>query len=459
MTEKAKITGLQVSNFKRVKLIEIRPEQNGLTIIGGKNRQGKSSVLDAIAYALGGETFRPSTVNNSESDENAVIRVEIDGMIVERKGKNADLKVTDARGLKGGQTLLNEIVSKFALDLGAFINASETDKAKMLLKMFPELESSLAEMNQESEALKEERADLNRDIKRMQAQYDGMTEFPDAPQDEIKIEELTEKLADASNADKELRTAENELNNIERELTAKADQIAFNGETGKAAVNALAEFESQIEVRRAELKKAIEDKRAQYGKLLADKQELEVRKEEKNREIETRKQNVSKNDMEAIQSEIVKIGETNAKVRQNQTRSKLHREIEELKKSSEARTAAMDEIKIQRSKKLTSANLPLPELTIDEESKLLYRGQKWDCMSGAEKLKVATAICMGTKPGCGFVLIDGLEAMDSDTLTEFSEYLAGKGMQGIGTIVGKEQATVIIEDGRIEEKDETGDAR
>ena len=68
----------------------------------------------------------------------------------------------------------------------------------------------------------------------------------------------------------------------------------------------------------------------------------------------------------------------------------------------------------------------MPELSINADGELLYKNQKWDCMSGAERLKVATAICMEAKPSCGFVLIDGLEAMDEKTLDDFGTYLAEK---------------------------------
>ena len=112
-------------------------------------------------------------------------------------------------------------------------------------------------------------------------------------------------------------------------------------------------------------------------------------------------------------------------------------------------TRSLVEIEAARTALLQEAQLPLPELSITEDGKLLYRGQEWDCMSGSERLKVATAICMKAKPNCGFVLIDGLEAMDRETLEEFGKYLESQRMQGIGTIVGDNAATVIIEDGRV----------
>ena len=55
-----KINKLEIENVKRIKAVKVEPSLNGLTIIGGKNNQGKTSVLDSIAWALGGERFKPS---------------------------------------------------------------------------------------------------------------------------------------------------------------------------------------------------------------------------------------------------------------------------------------------------------------------------------------------------------------------------------------------------------------
>lgn len=55
-----KINKLEIENVKRIRAVKIEPTQNGLTVIGGNNNQGKTSVLDSIAWALGGENFRPT---------------------------------------------------------------------------------------------------------------------------------------------------------------------------------------------------------------------------------------------------------------------------------------------------------------------------------------------------------------------------------------------------------------
>ena len=62
-----KINKLEIENVKRVKATCFEPEKNGLTVIGGKNGQGKTSVLDAITWALGGERYRPSQAQREGS--------------------------------------------------------------------------------------------------------------------------------------------------------------------------------------------------------------------------------------------------------------------------------------------------------------------------------------------------------------------------------------------------------
>ena len=102
-----KIISFELENVKRVALVRMAPAENGLTVIGGKNAAGKTSVLDGIVYALGGEKYRPSNLQREGGMAAARIRIELSGgIVVERKGKNASLHVTDATGRRRGQTLL-----------------------------------------------------------------------------------------------------------------------------------------------------------------------------------------------------------------------------------------------------------------------------------------------------------------------------------------------------------------
>lgn len=425
---KAKITGLKLENVKRIKLVEIQPAENGLTIIGGNNGEGKTSVLDGIAYALGGESFRPSALTNG--DGNAYIRVDIGDYTVERKGKNAELRITDRNGMKGGQKMLNEIVGKFALDLSKFMNANDQEKTKLLLKMFPELETMLDEYKRESEQLRGKRTEINRDIVRMQAQYDMMPCHSDVPEAEIQVSDLIEQLNAESQKEKDLEEKRRNAEAISGNLKAMEEQYNSMTDTLESLRSQIKTLEANIQANVTSAKQMLEQKR-----ILAE-------------EIE----NAPASRRAEITEQINHAFAINDKILQNRNRKSALANLEALRKESETLTSNIDEIESRRKATLQKANLPLPELSITDEGELLYHNQKWDCMSGAERLKVATAICMEAKPECGFVLIDGLEAMDGKTLDEFSRFLAEKNMQGIGTIVGEnERATIILEDGRVKD--------
>ena len=113
-----KINKLEIENVKRIKAVKLEPTRSGLTIIGGNNGQGKTSVLDSIAWALGGEKYRPSKAQRQDSVIPPNLHIVMsNGLVVERKGKNSNLTVTDPQGNKAGQQLLNTFVEQLALDL------------------------------------------------------------------------------------------------------------------------------------------------------------------------------------------------------------------------------------------------------------------------------------------------------------------------------------------------------
>ena len=97
--ESIKINKLEIENVKRIKAVKIEPTKEGLTIIGGKNNQGKTSVIDSIAWALGGERYKPSQATREGSVIPPNLHIVMsNGLVVERKGENSRLKVTNPNG-------------------------------------------------------------------------------------------------------------------------------------------------------------------------------------------------------------------------------------------------------------------------------------------------------------------------------------------------------------------------
>ena len=130
------INQLEIENVKRIKAVLLTPTPTGLTVIGGNNNQGKTSVLDTIAWALGGDRYRPSKPERDGSVIPPRIKLTLsNGLVVERTGKNSTLKVTDPTGTRAGQQLLNSFVEELALNLPKFMECSGKEKANTLLRI------------------------------------------------------------------------------------------------------------------------------------------------------------------------------------------------------------------------------------------------------------------------------------------------------------------------------------
>lgn len=128
-------------------------------------------------------------------------------------------------------------------------------------------------------------------------------------------------------------------------------------------------------------------------------------------------------------------------------KDKAEEEAKEYKDKYDELTTAISNVRKEKTNLLKNANLPLDGLSV-EDGELTYKGFKWDNMSGAEQMKVSTAIVRKLNPDCGFVLLDKLEQMDTDTLKEFGEWLEEEGLQAIATRVSTgEECSIIIEDG------------
>ena len=150
-----------------------------------------------------------------------------------------------------------------------------------------------------------------------------------------------------------------------------------------------------------------------------------------------------------LEANIANIEEINRKVRANLDKDKAEEDALEYKNQYAALTHKIEDKRKEKTDLLNGADLPLPELSI-KEGELIYKGQKWDNMSGSDRMKVSTAIVRKLNPKCGFVLLDKLEQMDMQTLQEFGQWLEQEGLQAIATRVSTgDECSIIIEDGYV----------
>lgn len=416
-----KINRLEAENVKRIKAVRIEPTANGLTVIGGNNGQGKTSVLDAIAWALGGNKFRPSDPQRNDSMIPPNLKVVMNnGLVVERKGKNSDLKVTDPNGEKAGQKLLDSFVEELALNLPKFMQADGREKAKTLLHIIG-VEDQLAELEQKEKQLYSERRYIGQVADQKEKFAKEQEYFPDAPDEPVSPSEL---------------------------IKQQQDILARNGEKARIRANA-AEMERKADLAEKELSLA-------YAAAADAEKRLEAAKEAYNKAMEDKEtafysaETAGEDESTAeLEESIRNIDEINRMVRANLDKLKAEDDAREYRRQYEEMTKKLEAVRKEQTDLLKSADLPLPDLSVSE-GELIYKGQKWDCMSGAEQLKVATAIVRRLNPECGFVLLDRLEQMDINTLKEFGEWLENEGLQAIATRVSTgDECSVIIEDGYV----------
>ena len=399
-----KINGFEIENVKRVKAVAYEPTASGLTIIGGNNGQGKTSVLDSIAWALGGGTFAPSAPYRDGSAIPPHLKVKLsNGIIVERSGKNSTLKVIDPSGNKGGQALLDTFIDQLALNLPKFMNANNKEKADTLLRIIG-VGEQLYRLEDEEQRLYNERRTIGQIADRKKKYIEEMDEFPGLPEEPVSAAELIrqQQVILAKNGENE--RLRQERVRIEREYLAAKDVL-------QQAKDRFEEAKNKYEV---SVKSAEE---------LVDESTEELEK------------NIR--DIEAL----------NAKIRANLDKEKAGEEAKEYSCQYDALTGKIEAVRTERMNLLNGADLPLEGLSV-EDKELTYNGYKGDNMSGSEQLKVATAIVRKLNPDCGFVLMDKLEQMDRNTLNEFNEWLKGEGLQVIATRVSTgDECSIIIEDG------------
>lgn len=406
-----KINALQVENVKRVKAVALEPSANGLTVIGGKNGQGKTSVLDAIAWALGGDRYRPSNAEREGSTLPPHIKLELsNGLTVERSGKNSALKVVDTTGKRSGQQLLNEFVEQLAIDLPRFLQASNREKADTLLQVIG-VGDQVRSLEVKEKEVYNRRHMIGQEADRKRKYADELPHYPAAPNEPVSASQLIRQQQDILARNGENQRKRMRANQIEHEYGRTAAHVSL-------LRSQLADAEKQLQQLEADL-------------AIAQKDALDLQDES----------------TEEIERSLQEIEQINIQVRANCDREKAEQDAAYYAQQYQDLTNELEEIRHDKYALLDSAKLPLPGLSV-EDGELTYNGKKWDCMSGADQLIAATAIVRAINPKCGFVLLDKLEQLDADTLLSFGSWLEEQGLQAIATRVSTgPECSIIIEDG------------
>ena len=419
-----KITALEAENVKRIKAVALTPAPTGLTLVGGNNNQGKTSVLDALAWALGGEKFCPNAAQRDGAVAPAHHKVTLsNGVVVERKGKNSSLTVTDPTGRRSGQQLLNAFVEPLALDLPRFMEASDKEKADILLRIIG-IGNELHLRDMEIKSIYDKRTFTGQLAQQKKHFADELISYPDAPEQPLSASDLIRQQQDILARNGENQRLRQQAQELARQEQQCLDELKHTRE------------------RIAELEKLREELDAKHTKLFNQRKNAE--------KTVAQLQDESTAELEAS---IQNIEETNRKVRANLEKARAEDEAAQYASDYEKLTDAIAQKRKERLDLLNGTDLPLPGLSV-EDGALTYNGKRWRDMSSSDQLRVAAAIVRRLNPDCGFVLLDKLEQMDMTTLEEFGRWLEVEGLQAIATRVSTgSECQIIIEDGMVKGAD------
>ncbi len=393
-----RILQFRAQNIKRLVVVEITPDGN-IIQISGKNGAGKTSVLDAIWWALEGvKAIQAQPIR--EGQDKASVELDFGEIVVERtwRGQNSYLKVTNADGMafSSPQTVLDGLIGKLSFDPLAFQRMKGSEQIVMLQDLAGVDGSAVAESNKVDF---EARTEVNRDAKKAEAAAEQIVFPPDTPADETDLSELREKIEAQSSTNNSI----------------------------KAAIDRQTELSSRIK-KGKELIKALEDEFDSLNELA---------------DTET-------TDTAAMSTEFNLAVTMNENARKRGERDQHLATVETLKAKSAELTEAMKKRTEDFQAQIAAADLPIDGLGLDLELGVMFDGHPFDQASNAEQIRISTALAMTANPTIRVLRIREGSLLDADSLAMISDMADAEDYQvWIEVVESGSDSAIILKDGMI----------
>lgn len=438
------IVKLTSENVKRLTAVEITPQGN-VCVIGGANGAGKSSVIDSILYALGGDPDVKMPVRRGE--EKAKIVLDLGEIVVRRTftaagGTSLVVENADGAKQKSPQAILDALTGKLTFDPLDFAR-QKPEKQSETLRALVGLD--FTESNQKYDALYLHRTNVNRDAKTLEVRLNSIPKHEGLPDGEVSSQDIlaeqqkaqegnqaNQKIRDAhSNAVAELKvTNESRIPNALRQVTEAKAGVARMKEQ-------LATAKKWLDDREAVLKK-IQDAVPEIEK------QLPLLKSAADAATDT--------DLSTFQTKLQSTEETNRKIRESKSRADLVTQFKSKTQEADKLTSQMDALESAKRKATTEAKYPVAGLLFDTAGGIALNGIPFSQCSSAEQLKVSVAIGFALNPKLSVVLIRDGSLLDDESMTTLcamaKEAKAQVWVERVGTDT---HTSVIIEDGHVKE--------
>lgn len=394
-----KIIELRAQNVKRLRAVDITPDGT-LQVIGGRNAQGKSSVLDAIWLALGGgKASKETPLPIRDGEEKASVRLDLGELVVTRTWtqKGTSLRVENAEGAqyKSPQGMLDELLSGLSFDPLAFTRLSAREQKEALLDLV-DLGIDLDALESEKKAAYDQRTEIGRQGKAI----GDVTVDEALPTEETSASEIIATIRSAGDS-----------NAIRERLRGRSEACAADVER----------LEKELQAARVAFDEALA-KEADAPKFV---------------------------DVAPLQEQLATVEETNAAIRANNEARAKASEKERLAAEWKRLSGVLDALDAEKAKALKAAKFPVEGLSFDE-SGVLYNGVPLSQASSAEQIRVSVAMGMALNPKLRVLMIKDGSLLDDDSMQALREQVEQGGYQlWIERVGNADQGAVIIEDGEV----------
>jgi hypothetical protein len=428
----SKITKFIAKDVMRLSVVEITPDGNVVTI-GGRNEQGKTSLLDAIQMMFAGKASIRQTAGKKVATKKPVrdgaiqgtMRAELGDLIVERTVFDNEpdklvVKSRDGAHYPRPQEVLNKLFNAVSFNPLQFVDLEPAKQVETLRSLagvdFTALDGKRAE-------LYEERTIIGRDVATLKGQYEGAPFHDDAAPKEVVVSELMADLEAAQSSAQQKADLKYDVDEAKR--------------AHDATVHALDTIEGQIK----ELKKKLKQAKLDCSKT-GEAHATAVTAWDAHVEIDQLPIKTKLNDAEAI----------NKKVRDNAAHKDLLGRYEAKKVKQDELTTQIDALDAKKKKALAEAKFPVDGLSFDDNG-VSCKGIPFNQCSRSQQIRISMAIGMALNPKLRVLLVRDASLIDEDGLKLLAQIAQENDYQfWLEDSRTQDPTAIIIEDGRVREK-------
>lgn len=373
-----KILKFTAENIKKLKVVSITPT-GAIVEITGPNGSGKTSVLDAIFYCLAGTKEIPAQPIR-RGQLKAHVTLELGEITVTRKfskdtGTSLVVEAKNGARFSSPQKMLDELLGKLTFDPLAF---SRMDPKKQLeqLRSMVKVDVDLDELDRLNAADFDNRTELNRAIKSLDAQGNAITYPENTPDEPIDISKLADELEEAGKANASRDRERADLNRVVVMILSVKDRVSQ-----------LAERAAALHIEATKLEKQATDEQAKLDDLETTSSALSASLAKDSIQVETA----------ALREQIGAAQIVNGYVAKKKQQYEIFGRAKTSRAAADALTEAMAGRTNAKQAAIASANMPIDGLSFGD-GEVIYNGLPFGQSSSAEQLRVSVAVAMAANP-------------------------------------------------------------